>query len=282
MTSSFSGSCARFFILAACLGCGACVPLPEGSQSEAPQGQAVQIPFKELDPGYKTEETMHFSVKAYSSSSASAASYAALCEQNYSRIMQDLGIYSFVPAHPYNVVIYRDAAEYHSKTGQPEWSGGATYGNALLLYEGSGLGATMAHEMTHLVFNEFMGLGQASQLRWLNEGVAVYEETRSNAQSAAFYTQRINETVAPNPIPFSQMVNLAPQGETLNNVDRWYAQVSSVAGFMIRTGGSFNFSLFLSKLRDGASVDQAISGTYGASWKKLEDVERAWLLDVKK
>ncbi|HBA61939.1 MAG TPA: hypothetical protein DCZ92_14225 [Elusimicrobia bacterium] len=280
MTSPLCRLSRLSFAAAVCLGAGGCVPLPEGTVLDLPQGQALESPYKGLDPGYKTQETTHFSVKAYSSSDAS--DYARLCEENYSRIMQDLGTYSFVPSRPYNVVFYRDAAEYHAKTGLPEWSGGAAYGNVLLLYENPGLRATMAHEMTHLVFNEFMGLRQASQLRWLNEGVAVYEETRSNSQSEASYARRLNETVAPNPIPFSQMVNLAPQGESLKNVDRWYAQVGSVAGFMIRNGGSFNFSLFLSKLRDGASPDQAVADTYSGSWKKLEDIEKNWLLEVKR
>ncbi|OGS12762.1 MAG: hypothetical protein A2234_00990 [Elusimicrobia bacterium RIFOXYA2_FULL_58_8] len=269
-----------FGVLALCLCCGACVAVPEGFDGGAAQGRAFEAPALGLDPGHKTEETAHFRLSAYSSSSS--ALYAALCEENYTRIMQDLGIYSFVPARPYNVSVYRDAAEYRLKTGQPEWSGGAAYGNALLLYEGPGLRAAMAHEMTHLVFNEFMGLAQAAQLRWLNEGVAVYEESRSSQDSTAFYAQKVSEAVVPNPIPFSQLVNLAPQGESLKTVDRWYAQAGSVAGFMIRAGGSFNFSLFLAKLRDGASVDQAIESAYFGLWKKLADVERAWLLEVKR
>ncbi|MCX5790993.1 MAG: hypothetical protein NTY45_02070 [Elusimicrobia bacterium] len=267
--------------LAACLCCGGCVPAPEGYGSPAAASSAaLDAPVRGLDPGYKTEETAHFRLNAYTT--ASAAQYAAMCEENYGRIMQDLGIYSFVPARPYNVTVYRDAAEYHLKTGQPDWSGGAAYGNALLLYESGNLRPATAHEMTHLVFNEFMGLSQAAQLRWLNEGAAVYEEGRSSPEISAFYAQKVREAVAPNPIPFSQMVNLAPQRETVLNVDRWYSQVGSVAGFMIRTGGSFNFSLFLAKLRDGAPVDQALDSAYSGAWKKLADVEQAWLLEVKR
>ena len=261
--------------------CCACVEVPPGGGADAEASRLpVESPYKGLDPGYKTEETAHFSLAAYSSSGASL--YSSLCEENYTRIMQDLGLYSFVPARPYNVVVYRDAAEFHSKTGQPQWSGGAAYGNALLLYEGDGLRATIGHEMTHLIFNEFMGLGQASGLRWLNEGVAVYEESRSNQVSSAYYATRVADSVAPNPIPFSQMVNLAPQNESQRNVDRWYAQVGSVAGFMIRQGGAFNFSSFLSRLRDGSTVDAALETTYSGIWKKLPDVEKAWLLEVKR
>jgi hypothetical protein len=262
----------------------ACVDVPMGElpADASAARQPVEIPYKDLDPGYKSQETAHFSLKAYTSSSASL--YASMCEDDYNRIMQDLGLYSFVPAKPYNVVVYKDSAEYHAKTGQPDWSGGATLGNALLLYEGDGLKATTAHEMTHLIFNEFMGLSQtsAAELRWLNEGVAVYEETRSSQVSASSYAARLANSVAANPIPFSQMVNLAPQNESQQNVDRWYAQVWSVAGFMISQGGSFNFSIFLGKLRDGAGMDKAIAETYTNGWKKLSDVESQWLLYVKK
>ncbi len=255
-----------------------CVDVPVGGEP-APEVRApVESPFKGLDPGYKTIESAHFSLSAYSQSAA--ALYSSMCEADYTRIMQDLGLYSFVPARPYNVVIYRDSAEYHAKTGQPSWSGGAAYGNALLLYEGNGLKATMAHEMTHLVFNEFMGLSQAASLRWLNEGVAVYEEGRCDPESAAYYAGRVADTVSRNPIPFSQMVNLAPQDESQRNVDRWYAQVGSVVGFMVRQGGSFNFSLFLARLKDGVSPDKAVEMVYGGVWKSMADVERMWLAEV--
>jgi hypothetical protein len=266
------------------LGLCACVDIPPGMLPEdaSASKQPVAIPYKDLDPGYKTQESAHFSLKAYTS--VAASQYSTMCEDDYTRIMQDLGLYSFVPARPYNVIVYKDAAEYHSKTGQPEWSGGATYGNALLLYEGSGLAATTAHEMTHLVFNEFMGLSQSSadSLRWLNEGVAVYEQCRSDQTSASNYAARLANSVASNPIPFAQMVNLAPQNESEQNVDRWYAQVWSVASFMITQGGSFNFSVFLTKLRAGESVDKAIADTYTNGWKKLSDVENQWLLYIKK
>ena len=259
--------------------CG-CVEVPSSDAPAVAARLPVESPYKGLDPGYKTTETAHFVINAYDSSAA--AHYASLCEENYSRIMQDLGLYSFVPARPYNVVIYRDAAEFHARTGQPEWSGGAAYGNALLLFEGDGLNATMAHEMTHLIFNEFMGLSQAASLRWLNEGVAVYEETRSDQGSAAAYASRVASGVAPNPIPFSQMVNLAPQSESQKNVDRWYAQVGSVVGFLVRQGGSFSFSIFLRKLRDGVSVDRALEDTYAGMWKKLPDLEKSWKLEVQR
>ena len=256
--------------------CCACVDIPKEGVPATVTTLPIESPYQGLDPGYKTEETAHFSVKAYSS--ASAALYAGLCEENYTRIMQDLGLYSFVPARPYNVVIYRDAAEYHKKTGQPEWSAGAAYGNALLLFEGEGLKATIGHEMTHLVFNEFMGLSQSAGLRWLNEGGRLRKPLQPGLRR--LYTTACAATWA-QPIPFSQMVIWSAERKPAQRGplvragrlrDRLYD----------RQGSSFSFSIFLGKLRDGAAVDKALEDTYGGLWKKLADLEKAWKLEVQR
>ena len=207
-----------------------CVPMPQDALNDLPPaGQADVPPYTGLEPGYKTYETAHFLIKAYTTETAVAQS--VICEQAYSRIMNDLGLYSFAPAKPYNVIVYRDADEYIKATGQPRWSGGMAYGNAILIYgsrpaeqygsaadpssgDGSGGSASvLTHEMTHLIFNEFMGLANSADFKWVNEGVAVYEESRTSAESRAAYSRRFANMVAPNPIPFSQMATQAPQGE---------------------------------------------------------------------
>ena len=98
-----------------------CVPMPEGALQEmAPPARADEPPYTGLGPGAKDYETAHFLVKAYFTDVAVA--YSVVCEQSYGRIMSDLGLYSFAPAKPYNIVVYRDAGEFLMKTGQPRWS----------------------------------------------------------------------------------------------------------------------------------------------------------------
>ena len=272
--------CSVLFLCACSMMFGGCVPLDEAVLSKTQSSQAVEAPYKELDPGYKNNESLHFIVKAYSSDITQR--YGAFCEEDYQRIMSDLGIYSFVPSKPYNIVIYKNAPEYHSKTSQPDWSGGITYGNAILVYESEGAPGILAHEMTHLVFNEFMGLSAPESLRWLNEGLAVYEQMRADYPSKAFYEAKILNDISINPIPFSQMMNLVPQGEKNAVVERWYAQAGSVASFMLRQGGSLSFSYFLNRLKDGRSLDEAVAVSFGGLWKDMKDVERTWLLEIKR
>jgi len=253
--------------------------MPEDALNDLPPAaQADEPPYKGLEPGYKTYETAHFLIKAYTTEIAVAQS--VICEQNYNRIMNDLGLYSFAPVKPYNVVVYRDAEEYLKQTGQPRWSGGMAYGNAILIYESEGSAAILAHEMTHLIFNEFMGLANKVDFKWVNEGVAVYEETRASTASKAAYSRRFSTMVAPNPIPFSQMVSLTPQGEQTASVERWYAEAGSVVGFMIKEGGTLGFSAFITRIKAGDTVDSAVGEAFPGLWKNSSDMERSWLLYI--
>ena len=258
-----------------------CVPLPDGALEAIPQPvvQTTEPPFAGLAPGYKTYESAHFLVKAYASETA--VSYSVICEGNYNRVMGDVGLYSFAPVRPYNIVVYKDPEEYRKNTGQPDWSGGISYGNAILVYESQGAAAILAHEMTHLIFNEFMGLANSGDYKWINEGLAVYEETRASASSKAVYGQRVASLVAPNPIPFSQLINLAPQGERTAVVERWYAQAGSVVSFMINEGGTLGFSIFITKLKAGAVPDAAVGEAFPGLWKNIGEIEKAWLLHIK-
>jgi hypothetical protein len=245
----------------------------------APATQATEPPYTGLAPGSKTYESAHFLVKAYSSETA--VSYSVICEESYNRVMGDVGLYSFAPAKPYNIVVYKDADEYIKKTGQPNWSGGISYGNAILVYESQGAAAILAHEMTHLIFNEFMGLAGSGDFKWINEGLAVYEETRASVSSKTAYSRRVASLVEPNPIPFSQMINLAPQGEQTAAVEQWYAQAGSVVAFMINEGGSLGFSIFITRLKSGSTPDAAAAEAFRGLWKDIGEIEKAWLLSAK-
>ena len=252
-----------------------CVPLPEDYYS--PERQiSMQAPAAGLDSDASSRETAHFIISAYDN----LDSYSEDCEALYASILKESGLYSFVPAEPYRITVYRNSAEYHAKTGLPGWSGGATYGNALLLYSGPSFQSYAAHEMSHLIFNEYMGLNKSVRdYLWVNEGFAVYMETSVSTVSQASYERRLKNTVAANPMPFSQMVNLAPLNESGQTTDRWYAQAWSVISFMISRGGSFNFSLFLGRLKDGESLDKALSYSY-KEWGSLDALEKAWLLYI--
>jgi hypothetical protein len=240
--------------------------------------EVIDPPYTGLGPGSKSNETIHFLVKAYSTEAAEK--YSLLCERHYLRIMADMGMYSFVPSRPYNSVIYKDAQEYIAKTKQPEWSGGITYGNAILVYEDKYASPILAHEMTHLIFNDFMGLSSGPLLTWLNEGIAVYEEMRSDPKAQNIYDNRFSRFVSRNPIGFSQMMSMSPLDEKSMFVEKWYAQVGNLTGFMISEGGSMSFYVFLKKLKEGYSLDEAIKEAFIGRWTNIRELEKSWLISI--
>lgn len=253
----------------------ACVPLPE-DYVLPDQKVSFDAPVAGLDSDAISRETAHFIIRAYDN----IDSYSEDCEAFYASIMKETGLYSFVPSEPYRITVYRDSAEYHAKTGLPAWSGGATYGNALLLFSGPSFAASAAHEMSHLVFNEYMGIrNNGSEYLWINEGLAVYMETKASQASEFSYSRRFKDGILNNPIPFSQMTSLVPANESARGTDRWYAQVWSVVSFMLNKGGSFNFSVFIGRLKAGDSVDKALEYSY-KDWPTLQALENAWLIYI--
>ncbi|MBI4057216.1 MAG: hypothetical protein HY399_06680 [Elusimicrobia bacterium] len=265
----FTVSCpllTTYYLLPSTLFMGCVTLTPDQIPSETSQ-KITQTSFQDLDPGAYEEQSLHFKVKAYGAEKARAISRAV--EEDYNRIMQDTGLYSFIPRGLYGITVYSNREEYLKKTGQAEWSGGVAVGNAIYSFESPYLNGTLAHEMTHLIFYEFMG-NTSQNLRWLNEGLAMYEEYQAGTSHS------LSDNLVP--IPFSQMVNLVPATERERLVGQWYHQVKEVVQFMVEQGGRLGFSIFLNQLRSGESFNQALSLGFPGLWSDIGALEKSWLL----
>ena len=192
--------------------------------------------------------------------------------------MVDTNLSSFKPMGGlYKLVIYANTEEYRRKTSQPDWSGGVSVGNTIYSYEGSFLERTIAHEMTHLIFFEYMGRANENQ-RWINEGLAVYEESKAN--------QPASGGVAPplppwpfgwQPMTMESMITMVPASERERTVNAWYAQALSMVRFMIERGGRIGFAQFLSDLKQSLSFDKALADAFSGTWSSLSDFYTAWV-----
>jgi len=233
----------------------------------------VALPYTKLDEDGFISESAHFKVRAYSYQIAER--YSNLAEQLYTTIMNDTGLYSFVPKNPYEIIVYKDQSEFVKKTSSPQWSGGITYGNAILLYEQERYPAIIAHEMTHLIFNEFMEDYGGNSYIWLNEGLAVYEERKAFTDSNFYYHNIIDQKVKNAPLSFLQMTSYKPV-ENSREVDKWYAQCSSVVDYILKNGGNFKFYIFLKNLKSGMDIDSALKDAYIGMWNNFSELEKKW------
>jgi hypothetical protein len=82
--------------------------------------------------------------------------------------------------------------------------------------------------------------------------------------------------------PQSVADDMAARGPESNAlIERWYAQVGSLASFMINQGGTLGFSIFIGRLKAGDTADAAIGAAFPGLWRNMGDLERAWLLHIK-
>lgn len=252
----------------------ACVPYP-GEPPAPGQTTIVEGPFAPLDAGASRTETLHFEVRGYGGPETQRLADSA--EASYNRIMVDTDLYSFKPRGLYQIVVYGAQDEYRKKTGQPEWSAGVSVGNAIYTFRREGVETTIAHEMTHLIVYEYMGRVEPDH-RWVNEGLAVYEEMKAAAaigyRGDPFAEARAR--IRSSPIPMDQMIRLTPASEREHTVSAWYAQANSMIQFMIERGGRIGFAQFLTALRDGRPLDNAIGGSFPGTWRDSGDFYQSW------
>ncbi|MBI2384571.1 MAG: hypothetical protein HYV14_01025 [Elusimicrobia bacterium] len=254
-----------------------CIPypgeLPDDGRGRSYSGVMEGV-YPGLEAGAQENSSLHFKVKAYGQDTVLGVSNQA--EAAYTRIMTDTGLNSFMPRGLYQIVVYGTQDEYRKKTGQPDWSGGVAVGNAIYTYSSARVDAVLSHEITHLIWFEYMGRVNPDH-RWVNEGLAVFQENKavgSRGQGDLFSSVR--GTMRSQTIPMDQMIRLVPATERAYEVSLWYAQAESMVRFMIERGGRIGFSQFLGALRYDKNLDQAVAEGFPGSWRTLEELERDW------
>lgn len=259
----------RALLLPALLG--ACVSLPPERLELAhnPAG-GLTSGFGDPGPPRHLEPSRRFLVKA--GDFVTAKRVSRLAEQDYERLMAHTGLFSFKPSGLYPIVVYKDSAEYLAKTSAPSWSGGIAAGNAVYTFEGPELRRTLAHEIVHLIFHDYMG--GAGRLRWFNEGLAVYEESQVLEGAAKREIEEWMRSSRLRPMPFSRLVSYEPGGPETR---AWYGQSASLVRYLVEVGGRGGVERFLEASRDGAGLDAALAAGFPARFTGLSELEKRWL-----
>ncbi|MEK7656344.1 MAG: hypothetical protein AAB412_01170 [Elusimicrobiota bacterium] len=253
------------------LGLSGCVSLPPESLPIAhnPSGDLTRT-FEDLGPAGGSYASPRFLVKAYGPGRAKGL--AAMAEEDYERLMAHTGLFSFKPGGLYPIFVYKDADEFHRKTSAPSWSGGIAVGNAIYTYEGPTLMRTLAHEIAHLIFHDYMG--GPGRLRWFNEGLAVYEELQASYPKDK---EEIEDWLASShrdPMAFADLVSYSPGGRLTR---QWYGQSASLARYLVEVGGRTGVEGFLQASKAGAGLDSALAQGFPTLCDGLASLEKRWL-----
>ncbi len=263
--------------LAACLFLSSCVSLdqlPPGAIPVDTANAKPDVTYPDPDGTLATVIGTHFTLKGYPQSDMEALK--ALCEDIFSKISTEIGLYTFLASQNFNVVSYKDQDEYRKKTQQPEWSQAVISGQTIYLYyPNSSLEPVLAHQISHLILRSYLA-DRMVKFKWLDEGLAMHVEyARMSEMDRSAYNASKAAQLRDRRMAFSQMSFFVTNTEELRRTDPWYQQVESVVSYLLAQGSPLAFAQFLSELRV-VEIDQAISDSYPAKFRSFTDLEAAW------
>ncbi len=133
----------------------------------------------------------------------------------------------------------------------------------------------IAHETTHVIFVSYwLRKNQSYPPYWLNEGLAMVEQTSEEHSKNCYWYQQIAYLPGQNLFPLKTLMRLEPM--KMNNVQSiqlWYMESYSLIYFLLRKHPNFYFKTFVSYLRDGRSFKTALWAGYRYTPQQLE---REW------
>ncbi len=203
-------------------------------------------------------------------------------ERYYEKIASDLGYSRYDNFWQWDnrakILIYRDHDEFLKVTGKKSWIyGTAIYSERKIIsyrWSQGFLDVLLPHELSHLIFRDFVGFKGAVPL-WLDEGISQWEE--ANKRKWAVYTVK-NLIKTKDYIPLAELTRLGAGSENDFTVSaKLYAQAVTLIGYLIEKYGSDKFAQFCRGLRDGKNVNDALSYAYTDSIRNIAELERGWL-----
>jgi hypothetical protein len=244
----------------------------------------VLLPLASRSEKWLEKKSRHFIV-FYLDDAAFAGDIIVLAEQYYSRINVELGLNHVVKRDrvPWlgdkrcRIYLYRDHDEYVHVTRSPEWSGGVTSYTERIVRSFSGSldfkENILPHEMAHILFREYVGFNNLRVPLWLDEGVAQYAEAGKRGEALAVMKRGLEQGTY---VPFEELNRIQIGGQGNSFVSLFYMQSASLVHFLISKYGSGRFINFGSALRDGRSVERALSSGVSTSFESLGKFEEAW------
>lgn len=176
------------------------------------------------------------------------------------------------------IYLYSSAEEYRKYTGRPAWSSGfaSIKERVITSYEGAPdfLDGVLPHEMTHLVFRDYVGSGNRAVPLWLEEGVAMVRQPKRREEFDTYMRFLIDQNRW---IPMDELFGIRTvTGQAEERVAAFYAQSQSVVHFLLEIG-SKRFESLCRHLRDGVSLEEALSRNYPVQFPDIAALEKRWL-----
>ena len=203
-------------------------------------------------------------------------------EKYYEHIASDLGYSRYDNFWQWDnrakIFIYRTHDEFLKATGKKSWVyGTAIYGERKIIsyrWSQGFLDVLLPHELSHLIFRDFVGFKGAVPL-WLDEGISQWEEADKRKWAVHMVKNLIKKR---NYIPLAELTRLgAGSANNFTVSAKLYAQAVTLVGYLIEKYGPDKFAQFCRGLRDGKNVNDALSYAYADAIRNIAALEKGWL-----
>ncbi len=173
------------------------------------------------------------------------------------------------------IYLFASRGDFLSGTQAPGWSGGfANYRLKILAGYPEAenfLARVLPHEITHLMFRDFVGT-QGKIPLWLDEGVALSQESGRREEFDGIVRRALRQKAW---IPLDRLARVR-SGASLGpeTAAVFYAEAALAVDFLLSGYGRDKFTEFCRYLRDGKDVNEALRKAYGRDGiESLQDLE---------
>ena len=217
----------------------------------------------------------------YKTDEAFAKQVVYKAEFYYTQIASDLGYARYSNFWQWEnrvkIYVYDKEADFVAVTGQPGWSEGMANYKAKEIHifnRGEGfLDGLLPHEITHLVFRDFVGTEGEIPL-WMDEGVAQWEEPAKRAIS-----KKIARYLVATVKDFHTQDLMTTDVRKLHDDEKvhyFYMQSVSLVDYLIKTYGPAAFTEFCRGLRDGKKFEDALKAAFPGKMETINDLDTRW------
>jgi len=222
----------------------------------------------------------HFIVY-YSDDKKFAKKVSRQSEIYYRKIASELGYQRYSEFWTWDnrvkIYIHPSRESFLKATNQPKWSEGvANYTKKEIssyALSDNFLDALLPHEMTHLIFRDYVGFKGEVPL-WLDEGVAQWMEPRKRELVKSVVARLADQGTL---LSLQRMMT-----EDIRNsqdsefVGVYYVQAVSLVSFLVTKYSAARFTNFCRQLRDGKSIEESLTFAYPTSIRSIKELEKKW------
>ena len=248
---------------------------------------SLLLPLMLLVPGtllsgeWRVHKSTHFKIH-YVDGQDFAREVADRAERYYRQIAYDLGFTRhdnfWLWDNRASIYLYASRKAFIAARKTPDWAVGVANhdGREIASYAGKDafLRSILPHELTHLIFRDFIGFDGDAPL-WLDEGIAQWQE-----DGARDRTHRLTSALflSKGALALRVLTSLDVRKVENENLARvFYAQSASLVGFLIERHGRKSFGKLCRQLRDGKPLNEALSFTYPLKLRNIGVLEKKWV-----